>query len=180
MFTTAVYGETLVKELIYKGIPLEVVQCPATIWCGTLGYAPNCTEEPDIRSLLQKFQSLCHIPKAELANPDWSNSISINYWQDGAAPRGLMFSQQVLTDKQDSAHDVYTLPESLYIRVAGSQEVARAAFGKDKCGLWELFGVIKEALSELGYTIGTNGAQEIEMYDHAKGLSYAYVQVQEK
>lgn len=45
--------------------------------------------------------------------------------------------------------------------------------------MWELFGVIKDALDELGYRIGTNGAQEIEMYNHGAGLAYAYVPVEE-
>lgn len=106
MFTTAVCGETLRKKFTCKGIPFELVSCPATVWCGTLGYAPNCTDEPDINGLLEKYRSQCHIPKAELANPDWSCCISINYWQNGAVPRGMIFAQQVLTQKQDGAHDV--------------------------------------------------------------------------
>lgn len=72
------------------------------------------------------------------------------------------------------------MPQSLYIRVAGTKEVAQAAFGRDECGLWELFGLIKDNMAAEGYVIGTNGAQEIEMYNWAGGVSYAYVQVMEK
>ncbi len=43
-------------NLPIKNIPFEVVRCPATIWCGTLGYASNCTDEPDIGALLKKYQ----------------------------------------------------------------------------------------------------------------------------
>ena len=111
MFYISIYGEKLIKEFTYKNIPFELVRCPATTWCGTLGYAPNCTEEPDIGALLQKYQELCHIPKVEPANPEWSCAISINYWQEGAAPRGMMFAQQVLTEKQNSNHDVFIMPE---------------------------------------------------------------------
>lgn len=68
----------------------------------------------------------------------------------------MVFSQQVTSDEQDPVHDIYRMPESL----------------------WELFGVIKDALYEPGYRIGTNGAQEIEMYNHAAGLAYAYVPVE--
>ena len=177
MFTTSIYSEKLVKEFTCKSIPFEVVCCPSTIWCGTLGYASNCTDEPDIGALLQKYQKLCDIPKIECANSEWSCAISINYWQEGATPRGMMFAQQVLTEKQDSSHDVYTMPESLFVRVANTPEIAKATLDKDSCELCELFGVIKDSLNENGYVIGTNGAQEIEMYNHGAGLSYAYVQV---
>lgn len=185
MFTIAIHGETLVKAFTYNNIPMELVQVPATIWCGSIGYAPNLTDEPDIGGLLQKYQSQCHIPKLERANPDWSCCISIDYWQNGAVPRGMIFAQQVLSDKQDPAHDIYTMPESLYIRAAGTKAVAQAAFGKDECELWELFGVIAEAMNAEGYVIGTNGAQEIEMHDHTKyGMEdrpcFAYVQVMKK
>lgn len=177
MFTTSIYGETLVREFTHKNIPFELVQCPATIWCGALGYASNCMEEPDIGGLLKQYQNSCHIPKQECANPDWSCCISIDYWQEGAVPRGMIFAQQVLTEKQDSIHDVYTMPESLYIRVAGTKEVAQAAFGRECCELYELFGVIREAMVAESYVVNPNGAQEIEMYAHGAGLSYAYVPV---
>ncbi|MBS5659645.1 MAG: hypothetical protein KHW79_00010 [Clostridiales bacterium] len=180
MFNTAVYGEKFINEFTYKNIPFEVVRCPATIWCGTLGYASNCTDEPDIGALLKKYQKLCDIPKVEAANPEWSCAISINYWQEGAAPRGMMFAQQVLTEKQDSNHDVYIMPESLFIRVACTAETAKAAFDKNSCELHELFGVIKDSLDENGYVLGTNGAQEIEIYNYEAGLFYAYVQVMRK
>ncbi len=185
MFTIAIHGETLVKAFTYNNIPMELVQVPATIWCGAIAYAPNLTDEPDIGGLLQKYQSLCHIPKEDRANPDWSCAISIDYWQDGAVPCGMMFAQQVLSDKQDPAHDLYRMPASLYIRAAGTKAVAQAAFGKEECELYELFGVIKEAMEAEGYVIGTNGAQEIEMNDHTKyGMPdrpcFAYVQVEKK
>lgn len=185
MFTTAIHGETLVKTIQYNNIPMELVQVPATMWCGSIAYASNLTDEPDIPALLQKFQNLCSVPKEDRANPDWSCCISIDYWQDGKVTRGMMFAQQVLSDKQDSAHDIYTMPESLYIRASGTKEVAQAAFGKDSCELWELFGVIKEAMEAEGYVIGKNGAQEIEIHDHTKyGMEdrpcFAYVQVEKK
>ena len=123
-------------------------------------------DEPDIGALLKKYQKLCDIPKVEAANPEWSCAISINYWQEGAAPRGMMSAQQVLTEKQDSNHDVYIMPESLFIRVACTAETAKAAFDKNSCELHELFGVIKDSLDENGYVLGTNGAQEIEIYNY--------------
>lgn len=180
MFTTAVYGESLIKSFTHKGISMEMLHVPATIWCGSIAYAPNLTDEPDISALLAKYQQNCKYPKLHRPNPDWDNAISIDYWQEGKALRGMMFSQQVTSDQQDSAHDIYRMPESLYIRAACTRETAQAAFGRDACEPWEVFGVIKDALDELGYRIGTNGAQEIEMYNHSAGIAYAYVQVEVK
>ena len=177
MFITAVHGETLVKALTVNNIPLELVRCPATLWCGTAGYASEGADEPDIGALLEKYQSLCGIPKQEVALDDWSCCISINYWQEGAAPRGIFFGQQVLSTQQDARHDVYTMPESLYLRAAGNAAVAQAAFGRESCELYEIFGAIKDVMGKAGYVLGTNGAQEIELYNHGAGLSYAYVQV---
>lgn len=180
MFIEAVYGEKLKHEFCCKGIQFELVECPATVWCGTLGYAKNNTDEPDIDGLLEKYQAVCGVPKRERAMPEWSCAISIDYWKNGEAPRGMMFAQQVLTADQAIEHDVYTMPESLYIRVANTAETANAAFGKDSCEVYELFGVIKDVLDECGYAFGTSGAQEIEMYNHSAGLFYAYVPVVRK
>lgn len=177
MFVEVVRGEMLVRVFSYNGIPLELVRCPASVWCGALGYAPNCTDEPDVGNLLARYQGACDIPKRERANPEWSCCISIDYWQDGAVPRGMIFAQQVLTRDQDSAHDVYCMSESLYIRAAVTKEAAQAAFGRDSCEPYELFGIIKNAMEANGYSIAANGAQEIEMYNHAAGGAYAYVPV---
>jgi len=180
MFVEAVYGETLKDTFFCNGIEVEVVSCPATFWCGALGYAQNCTDEPDISGLLEKYQAACGVPKRKRANPEWSCAISIDYWKNGASPRGMMFAQQVLTADQDAEHDVYVMPESLYIRVANTSETAKAAFGKDSCEVYELFGAIKDILDECGYAFSTGGAQEIEMYNHGAGLFYAYVPVVRK
>ena len=180
MFTTAIYGESLIKEINYNNIPLELIFVPATIWCGSVAFAPNLTDEPDISALLQRYQQNCQYPKSHLANSGWDNAISIDYWQDGKSPRGMMFSQQVTSDEQNSAHDIYRMPQSLYIRLSCTSEVAQAALGRDGCEVFELFGVIKDALDDLGYNVGANGAQEIEMYNHGAGLAYAYVQVEKK
>ena len=180
MFTTAIYGETLVKTIMHNNIPMELLHVPATMWCGSIAYALNQTDEPDIPALLAKYQANCQYPKLHLANPEWSNCISIDYWQEGKVPRGMVFSQQVTSDEQDPAHNIYRMPESLFIRLACTKEVSQEAFEKDECGVCELFCVIKDALDGMGYKIGTNGAQEIEMYNHGVGLAYAYVQVETK
>lgn len=179
MFTSAISGEKLVRQFDYKGVLIEVMHCPATIWCGAIAYASDCAGEPDIETLQKRYQERCRIEKAERANPDWSCAISIDYWRNGAVPRGMCFAQQVLTEVQNAAHDVYVMPESLYLRTAATSQTAQAILGKDACEPYELFDFLKEAMKTEGYSIGTNGAQEIEMYSHEAWLAYAYVQVKD-
>lgn len=177
MFIHAIHGETLVKDFICNGINLQLVSAPATIWCGSLSYAPDCDNEPDIGALLQRYQECCNVEKQQLANPDWSCAISIDYWQEGKVPRGMMFAQQVLTEQQSVPHDVYRMPQTLFFRTTNSPEHAKAAFGKDSCELFELFGFIKDNMNAFGYTHNPNGSQEIELYNHGAGQFYAYVPV---
>lgn len=177
MSTTAIYGEKFISDFIHKGIVVEIVKCPETIWCGAVGYAQDNEGEPDIPGLLDRYQRICGIDKNEVAMPKWSCCISIDYWKDGAAKRGIMFAQQVLSAEQDEAYDVFGMPESLYARVWVTQEAAMAAFSRENCEVYELFGVIRAALADNGYVISDSGAQEIEMYDHDDGLFYAYVPV---
>lgn len=158
MFTTAVYGESLIKELKHNDIPLELIHVPSTIWCGSIAVAPNLTEEPDITELLEKYQKNCRFPKQYCVNHDWSCAISINYWQEGKVPRGMVFAQQVATTEQNPIHDTYQMPQSLFVRLACTPQVAQIAFGRDRCEAWELFGIVKEALDDLGYQFAENGA----------------------
>ena len=91
MFTIAIHGESLIKSITHNNIPMELIHVPATIWCGSIAYASNLTDEPDIPALLVKYQANCQYPKLHLANPEWSNCISIDYWQEGKVPRGMVF-----------------------------------------------------------------------------------------
>ena len=56
MFTTAIHGESLIKIINYHNIPLELLFVPETIWCGSIAFASNLTDEPDITALLAKYQ----------------------------------------------------------------------------------------------------------------------------
>ena len=102
---------------------------------------------------------------------DWSGCISINYMRSDL-PCGMMFMQQVDTDVQSDEYDLYKTPATQYFRLACTPEIARAAFDKDECGVWELFGVIKDFMSEVGYEFNDR-AGEIEMY--GPDSAYAYV-----
>ncbi len=172
-------NEHFLKAYTYKNATFELVERNASIWVGTLGYATNLTDEPDIGTLLQQYQSMTDIPKRHLVNPGWDACISIDYWQNGAVPRGMFFGQEVADKTQDSRYAMYEMPSSLYIRVPCTKENARYLLNKDECDVWELFGCIREMMEREGYTINDNGAQEIEMYNHGECISYAYVPVKE-
>ena len=178
MFITAIRGEISVGMYVHEQISFEIVHCPATIWCGSAAHATNCKDEPDIDKALRKYQNLSSTPKIQIANPGWDCAISIDYWQEGAVPRGIMFAQQVLTIQQDAQYNVYQMPASLFVRLPNTAEVAQKAFGKESCEAYELFGTIKDSLIANGFSMGTNGAQEIELYNWSAGLQYAYVPVQ--
>ena len=51
-------GETLVDTIHDRGVRFDIVEREEAIWCGTLGHAPNPTEEPDIPGLLAAYQAL--------------------------------------------------------------------------------------------------------------------------
>ncbi len=150
---------------------------PQVIWVGKTAYAPNLTDEPDIGKLLKEYQALISIEKKELINPEWDAAISIDYWREGGAPRGMMFGAETYTDEQAECFDLYKMPPSLFIRVQNNKDAARL-LGKDKCENWELFVFMKSTIMpRYGYQFNENGAQEIEYYHHNSGTTYAYTPV---
>ncbi len=170
-------GESLVETHLYKGVEFDLILRKDSLWAGTLGYADNLTDEPDIGGLLHRYQQLAAIPKKHRVNPAWSACISIDYWRNGETPRGMIFAQEVSSRDQDPRHDLYEMPESLYIRVSCDGNAAARLLGRETCEVWELFGCAKEVMALHGYALNANGAQEIEMYNHDEGKAYAYVPV---
>ncbi len=170
-------GEELVEKINYKGVAFEVVSRPATLWVGKLAYAADLVNEPYIGGLLDAYRALTPVQKNKIANNGWDVCISIDYWRNGASPRGMMFAQETLSEHQDERYDVYQMPASLFMRAACTSDSA-ALLDKNECAVWELFGVMRERVMPLyNYVFNENGAQEIEYYNHAKGLGYAYVPV---
>lgn len=169
--------ETLADVFFENGVCFEVVDKAPTIWCGTLGYAPNLDDEPDIENLLQRYQALVPVEKRECVSSSWSGCISIEYWPGGRSPRGIMFMQQVSTAQQDEQYDVYEFPAARYIRVHyNSPEIPRKLLGKEECGVYELFGPIQEAAKKHGYTFRATCEIEIEYYGPTSCYAYCAVE----
>ena len=157
--------EKLVEVIEHNGIRFEVVACPEALWCGALAYAQNCTDEPDIDSLLKRYQAHVSVEKKQVIHPEWSGCISIDYWPGGSTPRGMMFMQQVATEEQDKVHDVYRTPASLYIR----------AWCDGKGSPFDLFFPIHEAAAQNGYAPHATGEAEIEFYGKNEACAYCAV-----
>ncbi len=173
-------SEKIIETYSYEGVFFEVIEKPVTLYAGKTAYASNLTDEPDIPGLLASLQKNKLLDKVvHCVNADWAAAISIDYWQDGAVPRGLMFAKETASREQPEGIDIYEMPRCLYMRVQHSAEAARA-LGKDTCEIFELFGLIKEkVMPKFGYRFSTCGAQEIEYYNEKQSNSnYAYVPVE--
>ncbi len=168
-------GETLVDTIVYKDVVLEVIQMDASIWAGKLGFAQNLTDEPDIGGLSAAHDAVQDLPLDGAVNPAFSVCISIDYWRNGAVPRGMMFGRQVSEKMQAEMFDVYEMPASLYIRLEATAEIGEKLFGRPLAGIWELFDCIRTVMKMNGYEMNDNGAQEFECY--GEKWSGAYVQV---
>ena len=173
--------ETIVETILYRGALFEVVERPEATFCGKIAYAQNLTDEPDIGKLLNDYRSLVSVPKQECIAPEWDAAISIDYWRGGTTPRGMMFAQEVATEKQPDVYDIYKMPKSLFMRIFHDADAAKA-LGRDNCEIWELFGLMKDfAMPEHGYEFNENGAQEFEYYNWSRyGSGFAYVPVIKK
>ena len=171
-------AETIVESIVYKGALFEIVERPEAIFCGKIAYAQNLTDEPDIEKLLADYQKLVSIQKEERIAPEWDAAISIDYWLGGAAPRGMMFAQEVATEKQSEVYGIYKMPESLFMRVFHDAKAA-GALGKEKCEIWELFALMTDTIMpQYGYKHNENGAQDFEYYNWSKyGSGFAYVPI---
>ena len=170
-------NEKLINVVVYDGVNFEIVERPEVLWVGKVTYAPNLTDEPDISKLLKEYQELIMTEKKELIHPEWDAAISIDYWRNGATPRGFMFGQETYTKEQPECYEVFKMPPSLFMRVLNNTDAA-TLLGKDHCENWELFEFMKNTLMpEQGYKFNDNGAQEVEYCNYQSDTFYAYVPV---
>ena len=174
--------ETLKQTISYKGVEFEIVERPDVIWAGCADYAENNTDEPDIGAALKRFQALVESsPIKEKINPGWSASLSINYGCNDK-PCGIMFANESYTDKQDERYDVLTQPGGLWLRVCVNAATDTALLGRQNYGIFEYFGILKDAAQENGYLPNPNVHIEIEYHCHAEydappHTAFAYIPI---
>ena len=170
--------EKLIETFTVGKAVFEIFDRPEVLWVGTLAWAENNHDEPDIDALLKKFQAMCEVPKLERMNPDWSAGISINYSLNGKAPRGTMFGQETWSNQQDSRYDMFTQPAGLYLRVR-QDKYAKKLLGKKHFDSGELYAAMADAAARHGYRRAAGNPIEIYYHDHANGTAeYAYVSVE--
>lgn len=171
--------EKSVETFEINGVVFEVVDRPDTIWVGTISYAKNNFDEPDMGALLDRYQKLVPTPKEARINPDWDAAISINYGKHGEALKGMMFGQETYSaEKQDKQYDLFTQPGGLWMRIANNGQAA-ALLGKESCETFELFGYIKETAALYnGYRVRDDVDISIEYHNYKTNEWYAYMPVE--
>jgi len=190
-------AERFVRLLIYKGVEFEVVERDEVLWVGCVDYAENNTGESDIDATLRRFQGLIQDitdgileDTRELMRPDWSASLSLNYWDDGkpcdTKPSGIMFGNETWSAKQDERFDVLTQPGGLWLRVHNTQKAARKLLGKRKAECHEYFSdkrkILPAAAEANGYRQNPDVLVEVEYHCHAEygeknHTNYAYIPI---
>jgi len=183
-------AEKPVKTIIYKKVELEIVERSDVLWMGCIDYAVNNTDESDIGATLERFQSLVkditdENEVRELMCPDWSAALSINY-RCGDKPCGIMFGNEVYSDRQSGGFDLFTQPGGLWLRVRGSRQAARKLLDKKKtAGPFEYFSALRAAAGANGYQQNPGVPVEVEYHCHAqygkrRHMSYAYIPITEE
>ena len=147
-----VQTEKLVETFTDGRTTFELYDRPEVFWVGTLAWAGNNEDEPDVDALLKKYQALCEpAPKLERINPDWSAGITINYCLGGKAPRGMMFAQETWSSEQDSRCDLFTQPAGLYLRIRKNDREAKKLLGQKTYEMEDLYGYMEKAAQRHGY-----------------------------
>jgi len=184
--------EKPVKSIIYRKVELEIVERPDVLWMGCVDYAANNTDESDICATLERFQGLVKeieegTPEdpRELMCPDWSAALSINYTCDDM-PCGIMFGNEVYSDRQNGGFDLFTQPGGLWLRVRDGRRATHKLLGKKKIeGLFEYFSALRAAAGANGYQQNPGVPVQVEYHCHAQygkrhHTSYAYIPITEK
>jgi len=170
--------ERLVETFIAGKALFELHDRPDVLWVGTLAWADNNQDEPDIDALLKKYQALCEVPKLERMNPDWSAGISINYCLGGKAPKGMLFAQETWSAQQDSRYDLFTQPAGLHLRVRLDKH-AEKLMGKKKYSDADMYGLLEKTAAQHGYRRTQGNPIEIFYHDHEHHtVKYAIIPVE--
>ncbi|MDD4496365.1 MAG: effector binding domain-containing protein [Eubacteriales bacterium] len=176
--------ERIVETFNYNGIPVEVVEWDATIWCGKIGYAKNNTDEPDVDPILSAFMSLPIPSMNERIEPNWDVCMSFNYFTN-ERPKGVMFADLVGTENQPEGFDVYNLPAGQYLRLAINEDSAKALASQPFNGGIPPYEWVGEQLApQFGYQYGDDYLPVFEYYGYYKPeknaheFRYLYVPVE--
>jgi hypothetical protein len=178
--------EKIVQTITYKGVEFEVVERPDVIWVGCVAYADNNSDPAfpdDDMTLLKRYQKLIDVSKQDLINPNWSASISINYYTNDK-PSGIMFAQETYSDKQDKRYDLFTQPGGLWIRLLNDKSAA-ALLGKENPAPYEYYAeaqIMQNAAKENGYIQNPDVHVCVEYFCHAEyntppHRNYAYIPI---
>lgn len=155
--------ETVLETFHFNGATAELVQWDAAVWCGSLEYAVNNTDEPDVETALNRFMALPFdaVPKAE---EGWDTCISLNYLCS-ARPNGVMFAVLAVSDAVPEGFDVLRTTISLYMRIT-LDEVTAHAIGEQpwEGGIPPYHWIGEKIAPMFGYTYSEDTLPVVEYY----------------
>lgn len=171
--------EQVIDTINIGSAVFEIVKKPETIYAGKIVYED---ENTDIEQALEAFgedeAARAYEAVVEPTTPITDIRLSINFWVRNAR-RGMGFMRETANANQHEELDIFKMPASLFIR-AYTDKVTANLIAKDTCEVWELFAYIRDYFMPThGYTMATNGAQEMEVFDtseHTTGYTYIPVQ----
>lgn len=173
--------ETLVQTFDYHGIRVDLLEWTDTLWCGKIGYAQNCTDEPDVEQIATSFP---HDAIPNDREPGWNVCITINYLSHNR-PSGVMFGFLVSTAEQPECFDLVRFPSAQYMRIRICDETAKYLDREPWLGGIPPYDWIGELIApHLGYTYGEDILPIFEYYgdyhpvENYPQVCYLYVPVQ--
>jgi len=157
--------EQVLQTFTHNGIAVDLVAWSETTWCGTIGYAANNTNEPDVGAIMNGYQELATSNIGQLRREDgWDVCISVNYLSS-ERPNGVMFGFLASTEPINATCDVYIAPAAQYMRIRISEETAIALGHAPWMGGIPPHGWIGEQLApQFGYTYGCDTLPVVEYY----------------
>ena len=175
--------ENLIKTYDYNGIAVDLVEWSGTVWCGKIGYAEDCTGEPNVEKIMEDFMSASGTPNGR--EEHWDICMSVNYLSD-ERPSGVMFGFLVEAEVQPDNYDIYKVPAAKFLRIRMCDETAKA-LGREpwKGGIPPYHWIGEQIAPRLGYTYGSDTLPIIEYYGYfdpeagAHEYCFLYVPVRE-
>jgi len=181
--------EKIIDTFNYNGASVEVVEWDETIWCGKIGYDYTAADDHVtdwVKPILDGFFKLNTKRAKQRVEPDWDVCMNVDILSK-ERPDGVLFGFLVGTDKQPRKFDVIKVPAGQYLRIAFTDENAKALGAPPFHGGKPPYEWVGEQLApQFGYTYGDDRLPVFEYYGfwnaerNAHEFRYLYVPVEKK
>lgn len=172
--------ETFIETYNCNGVSVDLIEWTATVWCGKIGYAADCINEPDVEKIMCDFMSLSGKAVSRREN-DWDVCLSVNYLS-AERPNGVMFAFLTDAGPQPEGFDLFCIPPARFLRIRLCKETAEA-LDRDpwQGGIPPYEWIGEQLMPQLGYRYGDDTLPVIEYYGYynpdknAHTFCYLYV-----